>query len=385
MNIRKKQGDSEKSFLGNFYFWFFLFLVFCFVFILTSNVGKVVYERGVEVKSLIKEKKTIDPVLDKEEYDAKMRFLAHLPEVLQAGDGLTGEENVDIDETGTTKEDVTLGAEQSLWPPVAPYPKAGAILPFKRVVAYYGNLYSRKMGILGEYEEEEVLSRLKKEIARWEEADPRTPVQPALHYVAMVAQADAGSDGMYRTLMPDAQIDKVLAMAEKIDAIVFLDIQVGLSNVQTELPKLEKYLKLPNVHFGIDPEFYMKQGGKPGKYIGGLGAEEINFAASYLAEIVNENNLPPKIFVIHRFTQNMVKNVEEITTLPEVQIVMHMDGWGGKDHKLKAYKDFVYAEPVQFAGFKIFYKNDVREEGSKIFTPEELVQITPAPIYIQYQ
>jgi hypothetical protein len=43
-------------------------------------------------------------------------------------------------------------------------------------------------------------------------------------------------------------------MAEKINAIVFLDIQVALTHIREEVPT-ERILKLPNVHLGIDPEF----------------------------------------------------------------------------------------------------------------------------------
>src|SRR4051794_30068400 len=35
------------------------------------------------------------------------------------------------------------------WPTKAPYPVPGAVLPYKRIIAYYGNLYSTGMGILG--------------------------------------------------------------------------------------------------------------------------------------------------------------------------------------------------------------------------------------------
>ena len=31
-----------------------------------------------------------------------------------------------------------------------PYPNPGALLPFHRIVAYYGNFYSTHMGVLGE-------------------------------------------------------------------------------------------------------------------------------------------------------------------------------------------------------------------------------------------
>lgn len=54
-----------------------------------------------------------------------------------------------------------------LWPHPAAYPHGGAILPFKRVVAYYGNLYSTKMGILGELPEEQVLAKLASTTEAW--------------------------------------------------------------------------------------------------------------------------------------------------------------------------------------------------------------------------
>ena len=40
-----------------------------------------------------------------------------------------------------------------------------------------------------------------------------------------------------------------------------------------------------------------------------------------LARIVRENNLPPKVLVIHRFTRNMVPDAEKIQLRPEVEFV----------------------------------------------------------------
>ena len=275
--------------------------------------------------------------------------------------------------------------EADLWPAKTVYPNAGAILPFNRIVAYYGNLYSKYMGVLGQYPEEEMLRRLTEEERKWESADPGTPAIPALHYIAVVAQAGPGRDGRYRARMPDKEIEKVLKMAEKINALVFLDIQPGLSNMQAEIPTLEKYLKLPQVHLGIDPEYSMKTGAVPGKAIGTMDAQDINFTADFLAKIVRENNLPPKVLVVHRFTQKMVTNSKEIKPLPEVQIVMNMDGFGGAGNKKNTYRQYIYKEPVQFTGFKLFYKEDLRKPGTVLMTPEELLKLTPIPIYIQYQ
>jgi hypothetical protein len=185
--------------------------------------------------------------------------------------------------------------------------------------------------------------------------------------------------------MPFKQIDSVLHMAASIHAIVFLDLQVGHSTVQREVPMLEKYLKMPNVHLGIDPEFSMKDGSVPGKRIGTFDAEDINYVSGYLASLVKAYNLPPKIFIVHRFTKRMVTNYQNIKLYRETQIVMDMDGWGDPDLKKGSYKYFISDEPVQFTGFKLFYKNDVSVGPKRLLTKKEVLQLKPAPIYIQYQ
>jgi hypothetical protein len=271
------------------------------------------------------------------------------------------------------------------WPVKTVLPKAGAILPFKRIVAYYGNLYSKNMGVLGEYPPDEMLQKLQGEVKKWEAADPSMPVQPALHYIAVTAQGAPGKDGKYRLRMPFKQIDSILGMAARINALVFLDVQVGFSNVEAEIPLLEQYLKMPNVHLGIDPEFSMKTGKRPGTVIGTMDAADVNFVSNYLANLVKANNLPPKILVVHRFTQNMVTNYKNISKHPEVQLVMDMDGWGEPSLKHDSYKAYIWREPVQFAGFKLFYKNDIRKANSHMLTPEEVLALTPKPVYIQYQ
>ncbi len=278
------------------------------------------------------------------------------------------------------------GDTSGLWPAKkGEYPNAGALLPFNRIVAYYGNLYSKKMGILGEHAPQVMLKKLKDEVTRWQSADPHTPVIPALHYIATTAQGLPGKDKTYILRMPDGEIDKVIEMAKSIDAIVFLDLQVGHSNVVKEMPLLEKYWKMPNVHIGIDPEFSMKTGKKPGTVIGTMDATDINFVVNYISRIVKENNLPPKILTIHRFTEGMVTKYKNIKTSPDVQIVMDMDGWGHQARKVAAYNQVVYDEPVQFTGFKLFYKNDLKQKGSKLMTPQDVLKLKPQPMYIQYQ
>lgn len=271
------------------------------------------------------------------------------------------------------------------WPPKVAIPAKGAILPFNRIVAYYGNFYSKHMGILGSLSEEELIKNLKSEVDAWTKVDPNTPSIPAIHYIAITAQSKPGKGGTYRLRMPEPQIMKAIELARKMNGISFLDIQVGHSTVYDEVPSLETYLLNDDVHLGLDPEWSMKDGSRPGKKIGTMDATDINFAVDYLTTLVKKHKLSPKILVVHRFTKGMITNSDQIKTTPEVQIVISMDGFGFPAKKINSYKRAVSDYPVQFTGFKLFYKNDILNKPYKMMTPSEVLNLYPKPIYIQYQ
>ncbi|MGO8763139.1 MAG: hypothetical protein ACLP2P_13520 [Desulfobaccales bacterium] len=276
-------------------------------------------------------------------------------------------------------------AQQHGWPVKTPPILPGSILPGKRIVAYYGNPRSKKMGVLGEYPKDEMLRRLKGEVAKWEAADPSLPVQPALHLVAVVAQGEPGKSGKYRMIHPDALVNEVYGWAKEVNGILFVDIQTGHSDIRTILPRFEWILKNPDVHLGMDPEFNLiKSGNIPCKKIGTYDAADINYAAGYLQELVKKYNLPPKVLIVHRFTRNMVTNAEKVTLRPEVQVVMNMDGWGAPWLKRDSYRDYIVAHPVEYTGFKLFYYNDTKK-GDPLLTPQEVLKLNPKPLYIQYQ
>lgn len=294
-----------------------------------------------------------------------------------------------LDSSGAAKVKYRAGEDPAYaarmgWPVEGPAPLPGAILPNRRIVAYYGNPLSKRMGALGEYEPQDMLRRLEKEVQAWQAADPATPVQPALHLIAVVAQGDPGPTGKYRTIMRDTMVEMVYGWARSKNAILFIDIQTGLSGLRELLPRFEHFLKRPDVHLGVDPEFMMKTGHKPGTKIGTMDAADINYASGYLAELVRKHNLPPKLLIIHRFTRNGVTNYRQIKLRPEVQIVLHMDGWGAPWLKRDSYKDYIVSEPVQFTGFKLFYHNDTKK-GDPLMMPKDLLKLEPKPLYIQYQ
>ena len=99
---------------------------------------------------------------------------------------------------------------------------------------------------------------------------------------------------------------------------------------------------------------------------------------------MERHDLPPKILVVHRFTRPMVRGARDILVDPRVQVVLHMDGWGPPAQKLNTYRTVVAPEAFQFTGFKLFYRNDVRN-GSRMMRPEEILGLRPIPFYIQYQ
>ena len=279
---------------------------------------------------------------------------------------------------GTAGEAVPAPAELPV--PILP----GALLPRTRIVAFYGNPASKRMGILGELPPDEMLARLDAEVEAWRQADPRTPVQPALQVIAVMATGDPGRDSLFRLRMPDSRIRQVAEWASRRDGLLFLDIQPGRSTVAAELEPLEPWLARPDVHLALDPEWAMDADEVPGRRIGSMSADDINHAIGFLADIVERHNLPPKVLVVHRFTASMVRRAEEIRRDPRVQVVINMDGWGAPAQKRFAYHDIVAPEADQFTGFKLFFHNDVRD-GSPLLTPGEILQLDPPPIYIQYQ
>ena len=281
-----------------------------------------------------------------------------------------------------TKPDSVLDRK---WPVKMPEPLPGAIFPKNRVVAYYGNPLSKKMGVLGEYQKDTMLRMLDREVIRWAKADPSHPVVPALHLIATVAQGTPGKAGLYRLQMRDSMVNEVYSWIKSRNGLFFIDVQVGKSSVQAELPRLRPFLENPDVHLAIDPEFAMAPSGAiPSKRVGTVDAADVNWTIDFLDQIVKEKKLPPKVLIVHRWTRDMVTNAKAIRPVRNVQIVMDMDGWGPPWLKFDSYHDYVKAEPVQFTGFKLFYHNDTKK-GDPMLTPAEVLRLTPKPLYIQYQ
>lgn len=317
----------------------------------------------------------------------------------KAGDKRTGPDSAILIQVATQpkartiKDSISLvaairtGLKNPGWPVRTAAPLPGSILPQKRIVAFYGNPLSKRMGILGEIPYDQMLAKLDTVVGWWRAADPSTPVQPALHLIVSVAQGAPGKDGMYRQRSDPDLIEKIYGFAKQKNAILILDVQAGKSTLQDEIPVLLPFLQRPDVHLGIDPEFNMhhnREGRAPGTKIGAMDASDVNYAIDQLAQLVTRYHLPPKVLIVHRFTKNMLQNANQIRLDPRVQVVINMDGWGQPWLKFDTYSTCEASEPVQFTGFKLFFHNDTKK-GDSLLSPVEVLALRPRPIYIQYQ
>ncbi|NMO79986.1 hypothetical protein [Niallia alba] len=249
-----------------------------------------------------------------------------------------------------------------------------------RLIAYYGHPNSSKMGILGEMEPDELMAKLKEQTQAYSDADPSRPAVPMIELISTVAQRDPGTDGKYYHPTSPEQIDKYSNLAQENDALLMLDVQLGTDSVLNQVKLLEKWLKLPHVHLAIDTEFHVKEGQTPGVNLGQVDGAEVQEAVQYLTEMVEKNNLPDKIVLVHQFMDEALTNKEAIQPTENVEVALNYDGWGDSNTKMALYRKFVRNEAVQYGGFKIFYNKD-----KPVLSPEEVLILDPSPAIINYQ
>jgi hypothetical protein len=249
-------------------------------------------------------------------------------------------------------------------------------LASNQILAYYGNPYVPAMGILGELEPEELVLQLEEHAARYDELNGPRGVQPAFHIVYASAQPDPGKDGLHLIFVDKRTLNEYIDLACEHDILVFLDNQIGRSEVETEMRDILVYLDQPHVHAALDPEFAMPAGEVPGDAIGTMDAAEVNAAQAVLQTLVEERGLPDKMLVVHRFTDDMVTRSELIQDLPRVRVVMDMDGFGPGE--IKQVKFGWYAAPAEYSGIKLFFKQDV-----PLMSEADVLELDPDVIIYQ--
>ncbi|REJ09875.1 hypothetical protein [Halobacillus trueperi] len=258
--------------------------------------------------------------------------------------------------------------------------KSSGPLKDHRLVAYYGTPQSENMGILGTMEPEKLMKQLKEQAQAYSNADPERPAVPTIELITTMAQRAPGPEGTYVSKLPDEKIEEYVNLAEKHDALVLLDIQLGTDTVMNQVKSIEKWLKHPNVHLAIDTEFQVDEGEVPGEDLGQVDGKEVQKAVEYLSKLTEKNNLPDKFVLVHQFTEHVLTNKEAIQPTDHVEVALNFDGWGSSIDKMALYKKYVRDTPSQYGGFKVFYDKD-----QPVMTPKEVVKLDPSPAIVNYQ
>ncbi len=267
-------------------------------------------------------------------------------------------------------------------PNAAPVVQAadGSLLPTYRILTHYGHPHDPQMGIIGEYSIEEIHEQLIAEASTYEAADPNRPVKLAFELIATVAQPTPGEDGSYILDTDIPTLTEYVDYADENDMLVFLDLQIGRGTVAAEIEKIRSLLERPNVHLALDPEFAVAEGETPGDHIGELSADSITYAQETLAQISADADIPPKVLIVHQFREDMILGKERIAPVPGVQLVIDADGFGAPELKTDVYNILVRDEPIEFAGVKLFYRQD-----KPLMSAAEILALRPAPDLIIYQ
>ena len=279
------------------------------------------------------------------------------------------------------------GKADSKAPATIELPGGGTtILPGHKVVAFYGAPGGDRLGVLGSGSPLEVRERLSDQALDYESLERHT--LPAFELIATIAHPFPGSDGKFRSRASDDVIAEYLTAARAEQAILILDIQPGRADFMDEVRHCTKWLKQSDVSLALDPEWSVKAGEIPGRrVIGSTTAAKVNEVSAYLDQIVQENNLPQKLLLVHEFTEGMIENPKGLVQRPNLAMVFNVDGFGTPEAKTGKYADLT-TDPDRpdfvFSGFKLFYEEDTRN-GSRLMTPFEVLDLDPQPDVVVYE
>ncbi len=249
------------------------------------------------------------------------------------------------------------------------------------VFALYGKPNAYTMGIIGQYSLENIEPVMDKFIKMYDEANKERGIIPAFYLI-------------YGTCWPGGEIGilsnsvtrKYIEFAAERGWYVYLDHQIGKYTVEQAMNKILPFLKYPNVHLALDPEWHTT---KPMEVIGSVTADEINKAQEMMDKYIKENNISGRrMLVIHQFNAIMIKNRQNVkTAFDRVQLIHCADGFGAPNLKKESYAFNAFAKNIPLKSFKLFLKPTVQGAGYDwpLMKPEEVFALNPRPYLIMYQ
>jgi len=251
------------------------------------------------------------------------------------------------------------------------------VFPQYRVVSYYGTGGTAALGVLGQGSPEEAAEAIDKAAQGF--ATPDRKVQPAMEFIATVADGYPGPDGAYSHQVEREKVQEYLDVARKHHQLFILDVQPGRTDFMDAVRPYRDLLSQPDVGLALDAEWRMEPDEVPGTVIGHVGAAEVNGVLDWVADLTKTGNLPQKVVVLHMFRASMIPDLPAVAQHPELALVQHLDGFGGVETKMDIYH--AIADPQRFhMGFKLFYKQD-----EPLLGPKDVLGMEPRPEFVSYQ
>lgn len=258
----------------------------------------------------------------------------------------------------------------------------GLVFPGRRMIALYGHPSGPALGAMGEQPPAEAVARLENMIAQYQPMEEQ-PVVPAFEIIVTVASEFPGADGNYSNEGDPEQFIPYIDAITEAGGYAFLDLQPGQASFLEQAKLYEDLLKRPNVGLALDPEWNIRPGEQPMQRIGSAEAAEVNEVIDWLANLVQENDLPQKGLILHQFQMQMLRDREQIdTSRPELSYILHADGNGVPGQKFDTWN--VMQQGLS-DDYHMAWKNFI-DEDSPMFSPEQTYeQVNPRPWFVSYQ
>jgi hypothetical protein len=258
--------------------------------------------------------------------------------------------------------------------------ETGSILLNDDILAFYGHPLSKNMGILGRYTKEELNEKLTALAEEYRAAGGR-PIRKAF-YIIFGTVWPEGEIGIIR----ESVLKEYIEFALENDILIFIDHQIGRYTPVDSLKRMLPWLRYPNVHLALDPEWRTT---KPMKEIGTVTADEVNQVQKVMEEYIIENHIPgERLLVIHQFNYRMITSRENVdSSFSRVRLVHCADGFGNPNIKRQAYAFNAQATNIPVKAFKLFYNSGIPGAGfdSPLLTPKEVFELNPRPYIVMYQ
>ena len=250
------------------------------------------------------------------------------------------------------------------------------------VIAYYGHPNSKIMGIVGRHSKEEIISMVKKTSKKYDSQNGNKGVVPAIYLVYGTAQPG----GEIITMNFD-MVMSYIESAYKNGVLIYLDHQIGRYSPIDAMNELLPFLKYPNVHLALDPEWRTD---RPMKEVGHLTADELNEIQKTMREyIISKDIRGKRQLVFHQFLDKMVHDITAVSSdYDPVLLVHNTSGWGPPSLKIATHTRNAKAINIPYKGFKLwyFYSNSPGVHyDNPLMTPEQVLNLDPKPGLIIYQ